>query len=60
MQDRLRIQVWDLTLKMLGKKHKHLNAKGAETHGLMDFGVQLLEQHPVSYTHLTLPTIYSV
>ena len=36
-------QVWNLTLTMLSDKY--LKAKAAETHGLLDFAVQMLVKH---------------
>jgi len=39
-------QVWDLSLKMLGKPHKPtFAAKAAETHGMLLFCVQILQKH---------------
>ena len=36
-------RIWNLTMKMLGKRSRPiLNAKGAETHGLVDCAVELL------------------
>ena len=38
-----------------------LNAKGRQTKGLQEGDTaRQVRQMPVSYTHLTLPTIYSV
>ena len=40
------IQVWDLSIKMLGPKHKpFLKAKAKETEGLLPFCVELLQRH---------------
>ena len=43
-------EVWNLTLKMLGKRsNPELKAKAAETRGLLDFAVELLEKHAAKF-----------
>lgn len=47
-------RVWNLTLKMLGRPNKPiLAAKAAETHGLLDFAVGLLQKYEVQLSAIS-------
>ena len=50
-------EVWNLTLEMLGKRSSpELKAKAAETRGLLDFAVELLEKYAARFRSRPGPT----
>ena len=49
---------WYVTVHRVSTAEDALRAIGDGT--VCPFDMMVIDQHPVSYTHLTLPTIYSV
>ena len=64
MEGTLTPEIWEQVAKNTGIDEFNKTTRDIPSYGeLMDFRLDTMSKHnlkPVSYTHLTLPTIYSV